>query len=262
MLTRFKRLPSPALVLSALALIAAIGGGTFAVASSSDNDRDKRIAKNIANRQISQRAPSLSVGHASTADSATDAHHATHADRATHATHAETATDAHHATHAERATHASHADTAANADSATNASHADTATNAITAAKAANASGLEGPLASGQTLTGSFAVGGKKVGAFDSVDEGAVSFPIPLESAPAFNVVPPGGPSTPACSGTVNSPTAAAGQLCFYEAEDVGASGLGHSGEFPSRFGSDYFAFDTTAGANYLVTGNWAVTAP
>jgi hypothetical protein len=274
MLTRFRRLPWPALVLSALALIGAIGGGTFAVASSSDSKIDRRIATKIANRQISQRAPGLSVGHAATADSATRARHATTADSAALASHAETATHAHHATTAASAAQASHADTAAHAHHATTAasaaqaSHAETAihahhaTSAITATTAANASGLEGPLASGHTLTGSFGIAGNKAGPMDSADQGALSFPIPLKSAPAFNVVPPGGPSTLACPGTVNSPTAAAGELCLYEAQSTGANGLGHGPDFPSRFGTDYFPFGTTPGANYVVSGNWAVTAP
>jgi hypothetical protein len=69
MLTRIRRLPSPALVISAIALIVAVGGGTFAFAIS-DNAKDKKIARKQANKQITKRAPGLSVNHASTADNA------------------------------------------------------------------------------------------------------------------------------------------------------------------------------------------------
>jgi hypothetical protein len=78
MLRRIRRLPSPALVISVIALIAAVGGGTFAFAIS-DKKSDKRIAKKVANKQITKRAPNLSVNHASTADNATNASQATNA---------------------------------------------------------------------------------------------------------------------------------------------------------------------------------------
>ena len=88
MFRRLRRLPSPTLVISAIALILAVGGGTFALASSSDNKKDKKIAnkqinakvpgiaKTQANKQINKKAPGLSVKHAKTADSATNADHA------------------------------------------------------------------------------------------------------------------------------------------------------------------------------------------
>jgi hypothetical protein len=113
MIGRIRRLPSPALVISAIALIFAIGGGTFAIASS-DNAKDKKIA----NQQITKRAPGLSVNHANSADSATTATNAGHASSADSAT---TATNA---------GHASSTDSATTATNATNASHADSADNA------------------------------------------------------------------------------------------------------------------------------------
>ncbi len=72
MLSRIKQLPSPALVIAAIALIVAVGGGTFAIASS-DRTSDKRIAKRVSNARITARAPALSVNHANTADNATNA---------------------------------------------------------------------------------------------------------------------------------------------------------------------------------------------
>ena len=64
MLRRFRRLPSPAFVIASIALILAVGGGSFALAIS-DRKSDKRIAKRVANRQITKRAPGLSVNNAS-----------------------------------------------------------------------------------------------------------------------------------------------------------------------------------------------------
>jgi hypothetical protein len=81
MFSRIRRLPSPALVISAIALVLAVGGGSFALALT-DNQKDKRIAKKVSNKQITKRAPGLSVKHAKTADSATNANHATSADSA------------------------------------------------------------------------------------------------------------------------------------------------------------------------------------
>ncbi len=63
-------MPSPALVIGSIALILAIGGGSFALATS-DNSTDKRIAKKVANKQITKRAPGLSVKQAKSADTAT-----------------------------------------------------------------------------------------------------------------------------------------------------------------------------------------------
>ena len=69
---RVHRRPSPALVIASVALFLAVGGGAFAIASS-DNARDRKIAKAVANKQIRKKAPNLSVKHAGTADLATSA---------------------------------------------------------------------------------------------------------------------------------------------------------------------------------------------
>jgi hypothetical protein len=72
MLKKVRRLPSPALVISALALIVAVGGGSFALASL-NGGKVKKIAKRAANKQITKRAPGLSVRRATTAANATNA---------------------------------------------------------------------------------------------------------------------------------------------------------------------------------------------
>ncbi len=77
------RLPNPALVISLVTLSLVLGGTAVAATTSGDNKEDTKLVKVL--------APSLSVKHATTADSATNATNATNATSATNAT---TATDA------------------------------------------------------------------------------------------------------------------------------------------------------------------------
>jgi hypothetical protein len=109
------RLPSPALVISLIALSLVLGGTAVAAGTAKHKDAkaDTKLVRKL--------APSLSVKHAKTANSATTAA------SATHATSADSATNATHAT---------------SADSATN------ATNATNATTAANANALGGVAAS------------------------------------------------------------------------------------------------------------------
>ncbi|MDX6638398.1 MAG: hypothetical protein QOJ01_1909 [Solirubrobacterales bacterium] len=86
MINRIRSMPSPALVLAVIALIVAVGGGTFAIASGSS----KQIKK-IADKEIKKKAPKLSVKHAKSADKAD---HATSADVATVANTANSANSA------------------------------------------------------------------------------------------------------------------------------------------------------------------------
>lgn len=60
-------------VTATIALFAALGGGSFAVAALSGSEKKvvKRIAKKQADKRITARAPDLSVNHAGSADSAT-----------------------------------------------------------------------------------------------------------------------------------------------------------------------------------------------
>jgi hypothetical protein len=103
-------------VVAWVALFLALSSGAFAVAEL--NGGERRAVKKIANKEITKRLEGLSVQHAATADTATNANHATSADIATSA---DTATNANHATSA---------DIANSADSATHAGTADTATTA------------------------------------------------------------------------------------------------------------------------------------
>jgi hypothetical protein len=71
-LTRVRRLPSPSLVISVIALVIAIAGGDYAIASLTGG-KVKKIAKQQADKEIGKLGPRLSVSHATAADSATNA---------------------------------------------------------------------------------------------------------------------------------------------------------------------------------------------
>jgi len=60
------------LVIASIALVLAVGGGSAALALT-DKQSDKRIAKRVANKQITKRAPGLSVNHANSANTANSA---------------------------------------------------------------------------------------------------------------------------------------------------------------------------------------------
>jgi Collagen triple helix repeat (20 copies) len=78
---------------------------------------------------------------------------------------------------------------------------------------ATGAIGPQGPLQSGKSETGTWAyIGSKENGA---VGADAISFTLPLESAPEAEFVYPGKPGTN-CTGTAAAPTAPNGFLCVY----------------------------------------------
>jgi hypothetical protein len=82
------RMPSPAILVAVLALVAALAGTAVAGPDASTSALTKSKVKRIADKVISKRAPTLSVAHAASADSATNATNAVHADSATNATNA------------------------------------------------------------------------------------------------------------------------------------------------------------------------------
>jgi hypothetical protein len=68
-MSRFKLLPRPTQVIAVVALILAVGGGSFAVAAS----LSKSDVKKIADKEIKKKAPNLSVKKAKKATTATSA---------------------------------------------------------------------------------------------------------------------------------------------------------------------------------------------
>ena len=109
------RAPSPAFVISLIALFLALGGTSYAatkviLTKHKDAKADTTLVKRL--------APSLSVKHAKTADDATNAVNATNAMNATHATSADSATNATNTTNATHATNATNATNATTAQTA------------------------------------------------------------------------------------------------------------------------------------------------
>jgi hypothetical protein len=240
-LSRIRRMPSPALAISVIALIVAVGGGAFAVASS--NSSVKKLATKIANKQITQRAAGLSVLHAGTADSATTA------------TTADTATTAKTATIATRATNA------ANAEKATSAATAD------------NASQLGGVAASHYVTAGSeLASGDTEVGVY------AASAPTPTAARTSVSFIPklPGsvenshfqelgvGAKSAQCPGARQ---AVPGFMCVYEGFDFETAFVNHGDPFSGAFGGEISPEGmtlvyATSDSESNVRGSWAYTAP
>jgi len=130
---------------------------------------------------------------------------------------------------------------------------------------------LLGTLRTGQTLRGTFNIGGAPGGAGIESHQG-ISFQFPLNNTPtsgAQNVIDlilnPNG-TTANCSGVTGgnqqTPNAAPGQLCIYI---TGKSNLGATPvevENNSRLGFGLVANSGGLATEYLATGFWAVTAP
>ena len=75
--------PSPALAVAALALVAALAGTAVAGPGASTSAITKAKVKKVSNKQITKRAPGLSVAHADTATTANTASSANTANNAT-----------------------------------------------------------------------------------------------------------------------------------------------------------------------------------
>jgi hypothetical protein len=123
-----------------------------------------------------------------------------------------------------------------------------------------------GPLPSGRTITGTYAVlyvaSGPNVGGL-----AAFSFGASLPTAPAVTFIPKGGAAMPTCPGSAANPKAAPGQLCVYEGSGFNAKGQRVfkpstlDGDAADRFGAGVIVAANGQGA-VASTGTWAVTAP
>jgi hypothetical protein len=124
---------------------------------------------------------------------------------------------------------------------------------------------LLGTLKTGQTLRGTFDLGGSDAEVFRS----SASFPFPLNNPPAFgpsNVLGEKG-STASCpglkGGNFQTPEAAAGQLCVYIKKEVGTTpALAFDADSVNRLGFGLEAKFSAKSATNQIQGFWAVTAP
>jgi hypothetical protein len=117
-------------------------------------------------------------------------------------------------------------------------------------------------LKGGQTLRGSFAVGG--AGEKLSVAIGGQSFQAPLANAPVANVVNPVTSTGPACTGLGGgqTPAATAGNLCLYVTESTNLKSLTVPAASINRLGFGLEATATDDAKAFSAYGQWAVTAP
>jgi hypothetical protein len=230
MFKRRFRLPSPALVISMVALALVLGG--TAVAATTATHKDKKADTKL----IKQLAPSLKVKYAKTAGSATTAATATHA---------------------------------TTADSATNATHATSATSATNATNAASlgghTAGFYAPavLQSGQSESGTYSVAtGTSSGGF--LGQG-FAFPRPLAAAlDSSHVAWLNGTTTSNCPGVGQ---AAAGWLCVYASAAASVTpdnthAVNNHAGFGGADAYGFMLFFDATGSNAFSYGSWTVTAP
>jgi hypothetical protein len=152
---------------------------------------------------------------------------------------------------------------------ATAAASAASAQNAADAAHATSADSAPLPttLPSGQSLSGAYGLIGHATGASQRAGA-AISFQVPLASAPTAHLIEKGSSPPPQCPGTATDPKASPGNLCIYESRDTNFSSVGfenpitgETGGSVPAFGAEVVGFSAAAG-NYTDSGSWAVTAP
>jgi hypothetical protein len=117
-------------------------------------------------------------------------------------------------------------------------------------------------LKSGQTLRGSFAVGGAGKELTVAID--GQSFQVPLTNTPAINVINPSSAVSAACSGlgSGQTPAATAGNLCLYVTSATNLKALTVPPTSISRLGFGLEATPTVDTEAFSAYGQWAVTAP
>ena len=123
--------------------------------------------------------------------------------------------------------------------------------------------GFTSTLPVGATEKGTWAT---QIHAANSGDFSAISFNIPLASAPKVNVMQKGAGSTAACPGKPNAPAAASGNLCVYVStnenttvEVLDPSVEGGLTNSASPWGTTVDAFTELAPSG-VAYGTWAVT--
>jgi hypothetical protein len=136
------------------------------------------------------------------------------------------------------------------------------ANGSVTPAKLSKEFGaLINPLRAGQTVQGSFAIGGAGKELTTVIDGQTFQFPLP--NTPTINIVNPSSATTPACPGlgSGQAPAATAGNLCVYVTSATNLKTLTAPAPSANRFG---FGLEATANEDkaFSAYGQWAVTAP
>ena len=130
---------------------------------------------------------------------------------------------------------------------------------------------LLGTLRTGQTLRGSFDIGGGDAGAGAQTTRDGESFQFPLNNAPTANTVIDASVVSPTftsnCTGlsggNQQTPSAAAGQLCVYITfKSANFTSLAVDAGALTRLGFGLTADFSSGALSSQVIGQWAVTAP
>jgi hypothetical protein len=120
-----------------------------------------------------------------------------------------------------------------------------------------------GVLPENQTLKGEWDASGSAFGAFKGFKT-AVSFALPLETAPAVNFIKVGATVPAGCTGgTAAEPAAEPGNLCIFAEEETNVlqtAPFGPSVSDPTTYGFKIAALSEEEG-NFKFGGSWAVTA-
>ena len=125
-----------------------------------------------------------------------------------------------------------------------------------------------GVLPAGASLSGTFAFSDTGEAGSDVTGEDAISFEIPLGSAPAVHLINRGDPLPSGCSGSVTAPVAAAGNLCVFVAFSSETDTLDGFYSITSGFqglssnrGIVVYLHDANGDGFVEAAGTWAVKA-
>ncbi len=124
-----------------------------------------------------------------------------------------------------------------------------------------------GNLPGKKTLKGTYAVA-DTTSVAAALDKSAISFPLPLTSAPVAHFRAAASPATAECPGSPADPRAAPGHLCVYEQNFANRSitlvdPTTNLADEASRFGVVVIAFSTgSVGQDFYSRGTGEVTAP
>jgi hypothetical protein len=130
---------------------------------------------------------------------------------------------------------------------------------------------LIGTLRTGQTLRGSFNLGGGEGGAVAQTNRDGETFQFPLNNPPSANTVIDASGASPAFTSNCNglsggnqqTPNAAAGQLCVYITfKSANFTSLAVDSGALTRLGFGLTGDFTSGATTSQVRGLWAVTAP
>ena len=133
---------------------------------------------------------------------------------------------------------------------------------AVGATGAKGATGPAGPLVqalpAGATLRGMYSTAGRKTTGYSPTIP--ISFQFPPSAAPAMHVIGVGGASTPDCPGSSAVPQALPGHLCVYQTRNDSATALSALNAVENGLYGAVLFGGIAANTDYQFEGTWALT--